>query len=149
MPTYVKGDMWPVFNKTDLFLITTNSVIKDDGCLVMGAGIAKQAKLKYPGIDYALGQSILSKPNPIKYLLIVSDKWPEKKLGCFQTKYHWRDSSPIELIEASTKALFNFVQDKDIRVDIPLPGCGNGGLKLNQVKSILECLPDNVFIWSY
>lgn len=45
MPTFRFGDMWTAFEQADLFLITTNSFLrKSDASLVMGAGIAWEAR---------------------------------------------------------------------------------------------------------
>ncbi len=79
-----QGDMWSAFDQVDLFLVTTSHVVTKDGKLVMGAGIAKQARDRFPGLDAALGQAAL--PTGIPYGLLVSSHWPEAKLGAFQTK---------------------------------------------------------------
>ena len=52
------GDMWDVYNEADLFLVTSNSFVKKDERLVMGAGIAKEALDRFPNIDLRLGQAI-------------------------------------------------------------------------------------------
>ncbi|MCZ7671791.1 MAG: hypothetical protein M5U34_34010 [Chloroflexi bacterium] len=57
MPTFVTGNMWiPIV--ADLFLITTNSTLTRPNKLVMGRGIALQAKERFPGLDTALGRQI-------------------------------------------------------------------------------------------
>jgi hypothetical protein len=43
------GNMWSAYPQADLFLITTNSTLKNDGCLVMGKGIALEAAQRFPG----------------------------------------------------------------------------------------------------
>ena len=50
MSVFMTGDMWRVFDEVDYFVITTNAIIKRNGAVVMGAGIAKQMRDKYPGI---------------------------------------------------------------------------------------------------
>jgi len=92
------GDMWSVWSETYLFLITANSFVKRNGCLVMGAGIARQARDRFPGLDATLGQairetcghpSIGSGRRLGEYGLLISPRWPASRLGLFQVKYHW------------------------------------------------------------
>lgn len=47
--------MWSAYDDADLFLITTNSTLKKNGALLMGRGIARQARDLFPGLDLALG----------------------------------------------------------------------------------------------
>ena len=49
----VKGDIWK--SDCDIIAITTNGVVKKNGELVMGRGIASQAKQRYPDIPKILG----------------------------------------------------------------------------------------------
>lgn len=58
MARFCVGDMWQQYEQADLFLITTNSALRRDGALVMGRGIARQARERFPGLDAALGQEI-------------------------------------------------------------------------------------------
>lgn len=58
MPTFVTGNMWDSYEVADLFLITTNSTLTRPNKLVMGRGIALQAKERFPGLDTALGRQI-------------------------------------------------------------------------------------------
>ncbi len=55
MPQFRLGNMWTAYEPADLFLITTNSTIRRDGALVMGRGIARQAKERFPDLDVTLG----------------------------------------------------------------------------------------------
>ena len=114
MPTFTTGDMWTTFTETDLFLITTNATIKRNGALVMGRGIARQARDRFPGLDVALGKQIKNVcGNPStqlrsgqgQYGLLVSPRWPRAKLGAFQVKRHYSQLASLELIRRSTTAL--------------------------------------------
>ena len=142
-----QGDMWSAFDGADLFLITTNSTIKKNGRLVMGAGIAKQARDRYKGLDLALGRRI---ENMGTYGLIVSENWPESKLGAFQVKWHYKDKADLGLIGFSVYALRMFVEyNVVLNVHLNFPGIGNGGLNRDDVLPIVQTLPDNVHIWEY
>lgn len=143
------GDMWKVYDEADMFLITTNSFIKQNGALVMGAGIAKQARDKFPGIDLALGSRIQHLGT---YGLLLSENWPERKLGAFQVKLHFKDSASLQLIEYSCKILTNFIVYNGLehdKIHLNFPGIGNGKLEIEDVFPIVEKLPDCVTLWQY
>lgn len=143
------GDMWNAWTKSDLFLITANSHIKRNGCLVMGAGIARQARDRFPGLDRALGAQI-RKSNSLRYYgLLVSPRWPEAKLGLFQVKQHWSTKAKPDLIRKSARALYHFaLNHPDKRIDLNFPGIGNGKLDVEDVWPLVAGLPDNVHIWT-
>lgn len=140
MSSIIKGDLFSTnYNYT---IITTNAVVKKDGCLVMGAGIAKVVRDKWKGIDYVLGQQILRHATPKRYGLIVG-----KRLGILQTKNCFSDKSDLELVKYSVELLRQFALEhpKDT-IGINYPAIGCGGLKKFQVQPILNTLPNNVFI---
>lgn len=146
------GNMWSIYDETDLFLITTNSFLKkDDSRLVMGAGIAKQARDKFKDVnlDRALGMAIEDRCGHLgEYGLIVSEFWPISKLGIFQVKYHWKDKAKYALIERSTDMLCKWIEKNNpARVDINYPGIGNGGLDEKTVHGFIQKLPGCVNVW--
>lgn len=143
MPVFKTGDMWSVFNDVDHFIITTNSVIKNNGALVMGAGIAKHARDSFPGIDKEFGQIIQKHSDP--YHLILAGKW-----GLFQVKHHFKDMASLSLIAGSTEDLVEHANHyPNHGYALNFPGIGNGGLAVGEVKSVLMELPNNVQIWSF
>lgn len=147
MATFEKGDMWSIWENTALFLITTNSSIRTDGCLVMGRGIAKEARDRFPGLDRALGKMVWEYGD--EYGLLLSESWPEKRLGVFQVKYHWKARADLYLIGLSTEMLAEWALEfQDLRADLNFPGIGNGGLDKRDVLPIVERLPDSVHIWT-
>ena len=109
----------------------------------MGAGIARQVRDKFPGIDLSIGKVVRSLD--AKYGVIIGNK-----IGLFQTKYDWRNSSTCELIQYSTSMLTVIANNNQAkRYDMTFPGCSNGGLQKSQVLPIVSLLPNNVHIWSY
>jgi hypothetical protein len=141
--------MWSVYDEAGLFVITTNSVIKNNKALVMGAGIAKQTRDRFPGIDKAIGQRILQicKAGGI-YGLIVSDRWPAGKIAAFQTKTNYSDPASLSLIKQSTEMLAEWCRNNpNQQVHINFPGIGNGGLHRTTVLPIIQTLPNNVTVW--
>ena len=127
-------------SQSDFKCVTTNSVLKKDGSLVMGKGIALEASLKYKNLPKELGflvQKYGNNPFIFFNYGIIS----------FPTKHHWKDNSDINLIERSAKIISAFAKIYDIKtISLTRPGCGNGHLKWFDVAPILEKYFDNRFI---
>jgi hypothetical protein len=142
------GNIWSVWQEADLFLITTNSTLTS-GRLVMGRGIAREARDRFPGLDYTLGMHIdWSCGNQGTYGLFVSPLWPEKKLGLFQVKRHFSQQADLELITYSTRLLRDWcIAHPDASVHLNFPGIGNGRRPITEVMPIIAQLPDNVQVW--
>ena len=109
---------------------------------VMGAGLAKQFRDKYPEMfkaySMACGEdkvkvgavwpwsnySLYPKPESIKIII------------GFPTKNHWRHPSRIEYIETGLLSLRKYLQRTEMdSVAVPALGCGLGGLDWNVVES--------------
>ncbi|MBX3058867.1 MAG: hypothetical protein KF770_20570 [Anaerolineae bacterium] len=152
MPQFKTGDMWTAYTAADLFLITTNSTLKKSGhALVMGRGIARQAKERFPGLDVALGRQIQALcGNQGIYGLLASPRWPAAKLGAFQVKRHYSQAASLELVRRSTAALRAWcTEHPDTSVHLNYPGIGNGRLRHEVVLPIVSQLPEQVTIWEY
>lgn len=141
-----QGDMWSVWGSVDLFLVTTNATLTQAGKLVMGRGIARQARDRFPGLDLVLGDAIdIAGPD---YGLLVSFYWPAAKLGCFQVKRHWADRADLDLIARSVQDLSNWCSEHpSATVALNFPGIGNGRLEVNDVLPLVKGLPNTVQIW--
>jgi len=160
------GDMWTVWNRSDLFLITTNACVRPDGRLVMGAGIAKQARDRWYGrLDLRLGallterakhkteflrrSTIYTMLEP-EYNLLVSPQWPSASLGLFQVKRHFHMDASIGIIQRSTDALAAWcAEHPKAEVHLNFPGIGNGRLSRDAVMPIIKKLPDSVHVWQF
>ena len=148
IPVYEVGDMWSAWEASDLFLITTNASLKPNGALVMGRGIARQARDRFPGLDLALGKAIGTPGR--RYGLLVSPRWPKAKLGLFQVKLRYWETADPELIRLSTEMLLAWLEEHPgVRVDLNFPGIGNGKLSIEVVRPVIDVLPRNVHIWQY
>ena len=138
----IVGDAWALLasGEYQALCITTNGCIKRDGANVMGAGIAKQAVARYPGIDHILGARIREHGNIFQHI--------RGRLFAFPTKHDWRNDSDIQLIIASAQALAARANaHPDAKYLLPRPGCNNGHLNWTAVKSsIYNILPDNVYV---
>lgn len=154
------GDMWEIWGKTDLFCITTNSTVKPDGRLVMGAGIAQEARDSIIGLDARLGRMIGFNHRPYG-LLVLQDlaryKVLQPRFGALQVKYSFSQPADINLICSSLASLFIYIaKNCNCRVDMNMPleagsnsalGVGYGNLTVEEVWPIVSLLPDNVHVW--
>lgn len=143
--------MWTVYQTTDLFLIATNSRLRQDSALVMGRGIARQARDRFPRLAKVLGQHIATLCGDLgTYDLLISPRWPEAKLGAFQVKRHYCHPASLEFIQRSTMALSKWCIDHpEATVALNFPGIGNGRLPRTAVTPNLQQLPDTVTVWEY
>jgi hypothetical protein len=144
-----RGDMWSAWDEAGLFLITTNSCINQRGELVMGRGIARQAKEIWPKLPKALGRTILEVCGHLgEYGLLISDRWPLLKLGAFQVKRHWREKARLSVLQRSAEMLGVWAEaHPKVEVHLNFPGIGHGGLLPQEVLPFIEVLPDNVHVW--
>ena len=134
----VKGNLWDY--PADFICIPTNGVINKDGLAIMGLGIAKQATLIYPWVRRKLGRNIKDYGNHTK---IISTYSP---LISFPTKHHWKEKADLTLIKRSALELKNiiYLYEQEYIYVLPRPGCGAGHLSWDDVKPVIEFLPDNV-----
>ena len=141
------GDMWSVYEKVDLFCVTTNSSIKLDGTLVMGKGIAAQARDRLRDIALCFGAAIRKSEIPSKYGLVICQH-EQQKMGAFQVKTHYSDKAVLSLIRYSSQMLFKkLLEHPTWNVAVNFPGIGNGGLEIREVLPIVSLLPNNVTLW--
>lgn len=142
----VSGNLWSGPGDVDALVITTNGFVKKDGRCVMGAGVAKQARDMFPGIDFELGQAIKLEGNHV-YPLIYHDLYPKVTIVSFPVKHHWKQRADLQLIERSACELRRLADDKHWhKVGLVRPGCGNGQLGWEDVRPVLERHLDDRFI---
>ena len=126
----------------DAVCVTTNGIVKTNGEAVMGAGIAKEANVRY-GVAAILGKKISAGGNHC----YVLGKFDHKNLVSFPTKYDWRADSSLELIEQSCRELVELADNNHWHVILlPMVGCGCGKLDSNTVINLLASLLDDRFI---
>jgi hypothetical protein len=134
------GNLWdarPEFIKC----ITTNGVVKKNGELVMGAGVALQAKERYPQLPSLLGSYVKTSGNIVYY-------FEKLNIASFPTKNDWKDKSDIRLIVGSCVQLSAMLKNFDKYAVLPRPGCSNGGLDWEkEVKPYISgVLSDRVWV---
>lgn len=142
----VFGDIWELAadNKASAIAITTNGFVKKNGNAVMGRGIALEAAQRYPGIESDLGDLLFTAGNEV--WLIATDETYKFDVLTLPVKYNWWEKADIELIKKSIRRLVDFTDNSKYNlVLIPRPGCGNGKLKWEDVKPIIEPYLDDRF----
>ncbi len=146
----VQEDLWA--QPADLFVVTTNGVLNKRNALVMGKGAALEAKQRYPGIDAIAGAEILKGyPSAALFGDVVYIYGfiglQDPRVGLFQTKFHWRGVSDLELIEAATIIMGKHIRSTGVEnVRMNFPGINNGKLSKEVVLPIIERLPDSVTV---
>jgi len=137
------GNMWSYLDRKKFVLfIPTNGFIKKDGTGVMGAGVAFQAAEQFPELPRLLGMSLQKRNNVVSLLL---DK--PNLIYSFPVKHAWYEKADKKLIKASVVQLLALARKHpERRFILPRPGCGNGKLKYEGIRPLLEVLPDNVFV---
>lgn len=141
-------------------VITTNGQCKNNGCAVMGAGIALTAREsfdfyntrsgKYERIDEVLGRFLRMCPgNHAQYLGLFRYKKSSVVINIMTmpTKHDWRMPSEISLIKRSAEEL---VEQADLfglrQIYMPRPGCTNGRLDWECVKNVIAPILDDRFV---
>ena len=139
----VTGNLWTY--PADVRVITTNGTVKKNGEAVMGRGCALEAKQRHPTFPLYLGKQIRECGN----VVLDCGFWGEGqvRLVTFPTKHNWYERSDLNLIRTSAIDLHQLVEmsyDWDTIV-MPRPGCGNGGLRWENVKPVLAPILDDRF----
>lgn len=148
MAKFEKGNMWDVYGRTSLFLVTTNPIINKNGELVMGRGIAQQMKENFPGAATEYAKMVSAFPSRHVGNFYYEPVFGFQHVGYFMVKKHWAEPASIPVILRSTADLLEVASWWD-RIDLNFPGIGNGKLSRDSVEPIMSYLPDNVHIWEY
>tara|TARA_R110000824_G_scaffold17485_6_gene70868 strand:- start:747 stop:1289 length:543 start_codon:yes stop_codon:yes gene_type:complete len=126
-------------------VIPTNGVVKENGELMMGAGVARQAVTMVRRIPLVLGDFVTQYGNKSFCLPLMNERIP---MATFPTKEHWRSPSTLERIEESATQLARWAKMNSSYIYLlPPPGCGLGKLLYKDVQPIIApILPDNVWV---
>jgi kynurenine formamidase len=142
----VYGNIWSY--PANARVITTNGFVKKNGEAVMGAGVAKEAKTKYPVFPKWLGSAIKEEGNNVHCFGFENIRTGKIEfIYTFPVKHNWWEDADLELIERSCEQLVEqAVNFEDAVIVIPRPGCGNGKRDWEtEVKPILEKHLDDRF----
>ena len=138
----VKGNILSreVMEEADAICFTSNGVVRTNGRLVMGAGVAKAFRDRFYNIDMEAGKMVKANGN----ICQVIKKTPYCSIVAFPTKNHWRNQSDLALMKQSAEQLMKLVEDnKWNTVYLPRPGCSNGGLDWFDVKPEMDQILNN------
>lgn len=135
----IRGNLWDYWTALDTaVVITTNGTVKKNSECVMGKGCAFEAAQKIPGIAKTLGHLIEEKGNHVYYM--------GHGIFSFPVKHNWWEPADLSLIKRSAYELVELANTLSLKsVIIPRPGCGNGWLRWNDVKAVLEKIFDDRF----
>lgn len=135
----IKANIWSYWPEYWI-VIPTNIGWKRNGENVMGRGLAAQAAERFPGLaSWYGGVCREDAPKSFVKLCILHGliMFPVKPLGA-EPSLAWRQRAGLDLIEHSAIQLRRIVEDHSLRVAMPMVGCGNGGLRREEVLPILE-----------
>ena len=134
----ITGNIWDFHSAGYWIVIPTNGIVSPNtGKAVMGAGLALQAKEKFPKLPKELGRRIYNHN-------VRAESFPQYKLICFPTKYDWRKPSSLKLIVESSVALNKFIEEsEETTLYMPQVGCGRGELVWSVVKQALHLVLDH------
>jgi Predicted phosphatase homologous to the C-terminal domain of histone macroH2A1 len=124
----------------DLFESGCSTLVNAVNCRgVMGVGIAKEFKRRYPAMfeDYRRrcqhGEVRPSRP----YLWVAADGAAPSVLN-FPTKDHWREASELRFLVDGLAHLRHHYRAWGIgSLAVPALGCGRGGLRWDVVRPVL------------
>lgn len=120
---------------------------------VMGKGIALQFKKAYPNNYKAYVKACQNNNIKIGKMFVTIDSNTasgEKIIVNFPTKTDWRKPSEYKYIEDGLDSLAEVIRERQIKsIAIPPLGAGNGGLKWEKVKKIIEEKLDSLRINIY
>lgn len=127
----------------NIFETDRQTIVNTVNCVgVMGAGIAKEAKKRFPRMykDY-VDRCKLKSVRPGKPYLWRNSEPDGKWILNFPTKNHWRNPSKMEWVEQGLIDFLSHYKEWGImNIAFPALGCGHGGLWWLDVKPVMEHL---------
>ncbi len=126
----------------DILEATTEAVLNPVNCIgLMGAGLAKQFRNKYPNMfkhySDACRRGVLAPGRLLIYDRETFD--PPFYIINFPTKNDWRQPSKLEYIESGLIALVRILKPMGVNsISVPKLGCGLGELDWEDVNSLIK-----------
>lgn len=105
---------------------------------VMGAGVARAFKKKYPQMFLEYRNACEAgdiRPGKLHIWHSPTGEWVIN----FPTKRHWREKARYEDIHAGLISLRDYLKDRSgVKIALPALGCGNGGLDWSRVAPMIS-----------
>ena len=130
------------YKKGNIFTQKTAAIVNPVNTVgVMGKGLAKEFKLRYPDNYKAYAQACrtgrISPSRPLVFELETGEA--PRFIINMATKRHWRDNSKLSDIDQGLKALAEILQSEKIKsLALPAIGAGLGNLRWEDVKALIE-----------
>ncbi|RMH08151.1 MAG: Appr-1-p processing protein [Armatimonadetes bacterium] len=107
---------------------------------LMGKGLAYEFKKRFPENHKRYEEACKNGEVQIgKVLVVETGQLQPQFIINFPTKKHWRHKSKLEYIREGLEDLVRVVKERGIHsIAIPPLGCGQGGLRWEEVKSLIE-----------
>jgi hypothetical protein len=135
----ITGDIWEYAGRADVIVITTNGSLTRDCRAIFGRGVAKQASVRFSNLADKLGSLLAEQGNHVF------------DLGCGIVTFPVEETAwslpDLRIIARSAEEL-RLLADRSgwLRVVVPRPGCGGGGLAWQDVQPLLHLWLDDRFI---
>jgi hypothetical protein len=140
MPIFKTG---PFLSVPGIKIVTASSFLTTERKLFMGRGLARDLRIKVPGIDKIFGSMILENGGHTgRYGLLVYERW-----GVFQVRYRFNDKVDLELITFGIERLREFAEETNFIIHLEYPGIAEGEFTKEEVGPIVNTLPGNVYVW--
>jgi hypothetical protein len=141
------GNIWDLAKPGDAVVITTNGFVKHNGELVMGRGIAAEARDLYPYLAHTLGALVTKHGNHVYQVSYINEpnifSFPVKPARGPNGEPGWSMPADPDLIVRSLHELVSMIDQTNIvRVWMPRPGCGNGKLRWDDIRPLVARLDD-------
>jgi len=133
-----RGDIW-AYEKSTFIVVPVNIGYRRDGANPMGRGVALEAARRYPDFPAWFGAKCLELGAETPVLRCHGTPllaFPTKPFNRENPAMSWKSRADLGLIERSAKQLAQWPGNEPIA--LPLPGCGNGGLDMSEVRPILD-----------
>ena len=140
MPQFKTGAM---LGAPGIKIVTASSFLTSEGKLSMGRGLARDLKIKVPGIDKIFGSMVLKKCGHLgRYGLLVYERW-----GVFQVRCRFNDKADLELITYGIERVREFAEDTGYIINLEYPDIQDEELTQEEIGPIVDTLPGNVYVW--
>jgi hypothetical protein len=140
MPQFKTGAM---LGAPGIKIVTASSFLTSEGKLFMGRGLARDLKIKVPGIDKIFGSMVLENGGHLgRYGLLVYERW-----GVFQVRRRFNDKADLELITYGIEKVREFAEDTGYIIHLEYPDIQDEELTQEEIGPIVDTLPGNVYVW--